>query len=247
MNRPILYILSSPVLLLAISSWPLAIARADNLSSPGYRVQMGTINITGGNKTGGGYKLSDTVGQTFQGLFSDSGYKVRAGFQYARTTKPFSFKIDRLAVSLGSLTPNLFTLATNTLTVGTGGAFGYSVKAIENHALQVGDTAVTIPDTACDPISACSINDATPWVSTTAYGFGYNISGDDVDISDFVDSTYFRPFANNTLGHDPVIIMRKTGATENSAATVTYKVNISPTQTAGEYENAIQYLALPAY
>ncbi len=222
-------------------------AYAEDLTSPSFRIHMSTINITGGQKTGGGFKLSDTVGQTAQGLFSTTGFRVRAGFQYVHGTVPFSFKIDNLAISFGSLSLNTLTNATNTLTVTAGGAYGYAVKAIENAPLTLVGGVATIPNTTCDPALACAINDATPWTVTTSYGFGYNMSGNDVDTVDFVNGTYFRPFANNAASESPVTVMSNSGITRSSVATVTYQINVSATQAAGSYQNAIQYIAIPAY
>ncbi len=220
---------------------------ADNLTSDAYKVQMGTVNITGGNKAGGGYKLSDTVGQTAQGLFSGSGYKVRAGFQYIHSIIPFSFHISSTSISFGILFPNTFSTSSNTLTVVAGGGYGYAVKAIQDHPLKLTNSPATIINTACDPATPCTISNADVWTSTTSYGFGYNMSGTDVDTADFVDSTYYRPFANNALSESPVTVMSKNGVTRTSIATVTYRVNVSPTQEAGSYQNAIQYIAIPAY
>lgn len=236
--------------LLLLVIWSLVVpspAYANDLSSDAYKVQMGTVNITGGNKAGGGYKLADTVGQTAQGLFSGTGYKVRAGFQYIHSIIPFSFHISSTAINFGILFPNTFSTSSNTLTVTAGGGYGYAVKAIQDHPLKLTSSPATIINTSCDPATPCTISNADVWTSTTSYGFGYNMSGTDVDTADFVDSTYYRPFANNTLSESPVTVMSKSGVTHSSIATVTYKVNVSPTQEAGSYQNAIQYIAIPAY
>lgn len=220
---------------------------ADNLFSSSFRIQMGTINIGGGNKTGGGFKLSDTIGQTAQGQFDVAGYRVRAGFQYIHSVIPFTFTVDKISVNFGSILPATFYTDTNVLTVHAGGAFGYSVKAIENQPLTRSSDSTTIANTTCDTGSPCSTSNATPWTSTSAYGFGYNLSGDDVDTADFVDSTYFRPFPANSLAEDPVTVMNKSGVTRTSTATVTYKINISAVQATGTYYNIIQYIALPSF
>jgi hypothetical protein len=208
---------------------------------------MSTINITGGRKAGGGYKLSDTVGQTVQGLFSGTGYKVKAGFQYINTKIPFTFIISSLSINFDFLIPNVFSSNTHNLTVTAGGAYGYAIKAIENHSLALTGSSATIPDTTCDPATPCTITTANVWTGPTNNGFGYNMSGTDVDTGVFVNSTYYRPFPNNTLSQAPATVMSKTGVSLSSVATVTYKLSVSPTQEAGTYENAIQYIAIPAY
>lgn len=223
-------------------------AYADNLASPDFKIQMGTINITGGEKSGGGYKLSDTVGQTAQGQFDSTGYRVKAGFQYVRSTIPFSFTISNLNIDFGTLVPNTPATASNTLRVTSGSAYGYTVKAIEDHTLQT-SAGQNIADTSCNASTPCDINSATAWNHPGRYGLGYNMSGTDVDTSIFIDSSYYRPFANNFLGHNPVTVMTKSGVTTSagSTATVTYTILIPGSQPAGKYQNIVQYIAVPSY
>lgn len=243
------YIKSVATFILCLIAFNLSssIVLADNLASPSFKMQMSTINITGGEKTGGGYKLNDTVGQTAQGQFDAAGYRVRAGFQYVRSRIPFSFHLDSFTVDLGTLIPNTFTTATNTLTVSAGGAYGYQVRVLENQPLTKYSSGSTIPDTACDSATTCALIDANIWLDTARYGFGYNMSGNDVDTADFVNGTYFRPFPNAANGDTPSVVMSKAGVTAQSIATLTYKINISPIQADGSYENLIQYIAIPAY
>ncbi len=218
---------------------------AENLSSPGFEIKMGTINITGGEKTSSSYKLSDTVGQTAQGEFNSSGFTVKAGFQYVREGIPFTFTISNVDLNYGSLVPGTPSVLTNILSITTGSGYGYTVKAIEDHPLKIIGGSATIPDTNCDLASPCTITDATAWIDNTRYGFGYNVSGTDADV-EFVNSTYFRPFP--IQGTDqPSTVMSKNSPQSSTSATVTYKVNISGAQTAGTYQNGIQYLAIPAF
>ena len=232
-----------PRLLLAQSS-----IRSDN-----YRVLFPNLNSGAGVPTSASYKLGSTIGQTAAGLFSSDGYNVRSGFQYVHTIIPFSFSISDIVVDLGSLTPQTPSTSQSTLTVKAGGAGGYSVKAYENEPLtNVG--ANTIPNTICDG-GTCTRTSAEVWTSGTTYGFGFNMNGDDVP-SDFTDTTYFRPFADDSLSEAPASIMEKSEVTWDypsnawpweSEATITYKVNISAVQTAGRYQNIITYVAVPSY
>lgn len=220
---------------------------ADNLTSPTFEIQMSTINITGGSKSSASYKVTDTVGQTAQGEFNSSGFTVKAGFQYIYTLIPFTFRISNLDINFGPLVPNNPSLLSNILTVTTGSAYGYSVKTIEDHPLRQPDGSTTIPDTSCDLISPCTPTDASPWTSNTSYGFGYNIQGDDVDVTDFVNSTYYRSFPIQNIDVPSTIIMNRAGVATHSAATVTYKINIPSSQKAGVYQNNIQYIATPSF
>ncbi len=218
---------------------------ADTLISPTFEIDMSTINITGGEKNSTSFKLTDTVGQTFQGQFNSAGFAVRAGFQYIYSLTPFTFTISNLDLNFGTIIPNIPSLQTNILTVTTGSAFGYTVRTIEDHPLRLLTGTTTIPDTSCNLVFTCTQTNATPWTDNTSYGFGYNIQGTDVD-SQFVDNSYFRPFPIQNID-DPALIMSRTGVATNSAATVTYKINIGSTQVQGTYQNNIQYIAIPSF
>ncbi len=219
---------------------------ADTLISPTFEIDMSTINITGGEKNSASFKLTDTVGQTFQGQFNSSGFAVRAGFQYIYSLTPFTFTISNLDLNFGTIIPGIPSLQTNILTVTTGSAFGYTVKTIEDHPLRLLTGTTTIPDTSCNLASTCTQTNAAPWTDNTSYGFGYNIQGTDVDGSEFIDNSYFSPFPIQNID-DPALVMSRTGVATNSAATVTYKINVGNTQAQGTYQNNIQYIAIPSF
>jgi hypothetical protein len=226
---------------------PITRVRADQLSSDTYQIDMSTLNMTGGQKTGGGYNLTDTVGQTIQGQFDVNGYRIRAGFQYINSLIPFTFIISKLAVDFGTLSPLIPKTDTHNLTITSGAAYGFAVTAIEDHRLQI-DSSNYIIDTACDSGTPCTRTDANLWTDdTNSYGFGYNMSGDNTDIADFTTVDHYRPFANASLSHDPIAVMESSLATHSATATIKYKVNIGGSQQAGNYENGIQFIATPTY
>ena len=157
-QRP--FVLASAILFLTLAT-PLL---ADNLRSDTFRIDMSNINMTGGRKESSSYSLTDTVGQTFQGQFDSNGYRVRAGFQYINSLIRFSFTISDLTIDLGTLVAQTPSTATNTLTISTGNAYGYTVKAIESHELRAGTN--DIPDTPCDAATTCTITNANVWPAT---------------------------------------------------------------------------------
>lgn len=242
----VIYLITTTISSFFFLSFFHQIAFAETLTSPTFEIQMSTINITGGQKSSTSFKLSDTVGQTIQGQFDSNGYTIKAGFQYINSVTPFTFKISNLDLDFGTLVPGTPSILTNILTVTTGSAYGYSVKAIEDHSLRLLNAPTTIPDTSCDIALTCTPTDATPWTDNTKYGFGFNIQGTDAIVSDFVDSTYFRPFPIQNID-DPTSIMTRVGVATDSAATVTYKTNISGSQAAGTYQNNITYIAIPSF
>ena len=221
------------------------LARAETLQSTSYTLRQGNLNMTSGFKSSTTYSLSDTVGQTTAEYFSSNNYHVKAGFQYMYTLYDFSFAISSLAINFGSLTPNSFSTGSHTLTVSAPGQ-GYSVTAYEVNRLQnSADPLDFIADTTCDS-GSCTDTSAGVWTTASNNGFGYNISGDDKS-SDFTDTTYFRPFPDISLGDTPAVPMTSSNAGKNRTSTVTYKLSVPGTQSAGEYSTQIVYLATPVY
>jgi hypothetical protein len=213
------------------------------IQSPNYTIQMPNLNSGAGIPTSTNYSLNTTMGQTAPGLFSSAGYRVKSGFQYISSIIPFSFAVSAISVNFGSLTPQTPATASGTLTVSNGGAGGYQVKASENNPMKVAGTTSTIPNTNCD--AGCTNSSAGVWDTVGKYGFGYNMTGDDVP-ADFTDLTYFRPFADRSVSESPQVVMSSIYVGRARQSTVTYKVNIDGSQPAGVY-NTIMYTAIPSY
>jgi hypothetical protein len=216
----------------------------ERIESPNYRIIFPNLNSGAGVPTSTNYNLNTTIGQTAAGQFSSSGYIVKAGFQYINSIIPFSFSISDIQKNFGTLTPNTPSTSSSTIIVSAGGAGGYSVKASENHPMQTFDTSDTIIDTLCD--TTCSETSAAVWNSSTKYGFGFNMSGNDVP-ADFVGATYYRQFADRSTAESDATIMSSANVGTSRTATITYKVNVSSVQPAGTYQNIITFTAIPSY
>ncbi len=231
--------------LLLLSSTPVL---ADRLQSNSYVIQFGNFNMTAGEKSSASYNVTDTVGQTGAGPFGSYGgssYFVGSGFQYIYQIDDFSFQISRVAIDLGTLTPNTHNTASHNLTITTRGAGGYSVYAYELHPLRHSNGSTTIPDTTCNA-GTCSQTTAGIWTTLTVPGFGYNMTGNDVPAA-FVDSTYYKQFADNSLAEAMQIVMSSSNIASNRTATVTYKAGVSGTQAAGNYQTGVSFVAVPGY
>jgi hypothetical protein len=113
----------------------------------------------------------------------------------------------------------------------------------ENRPLSLVDNpSVQIPNTTCN--SGCTKSLAGIWDNPINDGFGYNVLGDNV-ASDFINSSYFRPFADNSLGEDMEIIMSSHNVAFDETATVNYQVVPSVVQTAGNYQTYVVFVAVP--
>lgn len=220
------------------------VSAQERIQSPNYRIVFPNFNSGAGVPTSTNYELNTTLGQTAAGQFSSSGYRVKSGFQYISSIIPFSFAVSDIQINFGTLTPDSPSTDTSTLVVSAGGAGGYSVKASENNPLQTTGGLETIIDTLCD--TTCSETTAGLWTSTTKYGFGFNMTGDDI-ATDFTNSNYFRQFADRSNAESPATIMNSANVGRERTATITYKVNISDVQPAGTYQNVITFTAIPSY
>ena len=216
----------------------------ERIESPNFRIIFPNLNSGAGIPTSTNYKLNTTIGQTGPGEYSSAGYRVKAGFQYIKSIIAFSFSISDIQKNFGTLTPQTPSTSTSTIIISAGGAGGYSVKASENNPMKTINGANTIIYTLCD--TTCSETAAAVWSSSTKYGFGFNMSGDDVP-ADFVGSTYFRQFADRSNSETQAVIMSSANVGSSRTATITYKVNISGVQPAGVYQNIITFTAIPSY
>ncbi|KKQ48441.1 MAG: hypothetical protein US68_C0032G0002 [Candidatus Shapirobacteria bacterium GW2011_GWE1_38_10] len=214
------------------------------ITSPNYKVQMPNFNSGAGIPSSSGYKLDTTIGQTGAGLYTSTGYLVRSGFQYIHSIIPFSFSMSNYLINFGTLIPGTPSELTSTLTVSSGGAGGYRVTARENNALKTSD-GQEIPDVTCDGAD-CSEATAGVWSLATTYGFGYNMTGNDIP-ADFTDNTYYRHFANSSLGQSDQVVMSNTKVGRSRVSTITYKINVSGVQAAGSYQNMILFTAIPSF
>lgn len=214
------------------------------IESENYKIIWPNVNMGSGKPTSDNYDLNITMGQIAPGPFSSTGYKIRSGFQYIHWGEGFQFSVSSLAIDFGNLAPLKPITKANTLNIKCGNAAGYQVTAQENHPLTSKSGSI-IPDTACDN-GKCTESVSSTWTRNTTYGFGFNLAGDDIP-PDFIDKTNYRQFADSSKGENPQILMSKNSVCKNQTAKVTYKANVSNTQSAGIYQNIITYIAIPRY
>ena len=231
---------------------------AETMYNDNFRLQMGNLNSISGKSAGSGFNINITSGETAPGLFSGPNFKVRSGFQYISSIIPFSFTLSSIIIDFGTLSPTNPVTRTQTLTIDNQSAYGYAVTAVENHQLLVPSSGSLIPDTTCDS-GTCTQSTATEWNSTLTYGFGYRCDSVSViyfgatstacvpgDTTFYDNPTYYKQFADTSKSESAVTVMSGTSGRDQEA-TITYKVNISSSQVAGLYTNAVTYVATPTY
>lgn len=217
------------------------------MSNGTFIIRWPNLNSFAGKPSNSEYSLGVTGGQISPGLYSGSNYKVRAGFQYIHSIIPFSFTISSLFIDFGPITPGAPLTRTSTLTISNGSAYGYSVLANETHPLRVNASGATIPDTTCDS-GTCNESTSSEWTSLTTFGFGYrcdNITGTDCN-TDFSTPDYYKQFASSESAELMQPVMSGPNVGRGISSQITYKINISSSQPAGIYQNAITYIAIPS-
>ncbi len=247
MKKNLLFILGVTTFLLTTLT-VVHTAQADRMESDSYVIQFGNFNTSSGEETGSTYNVTHTMGQIAPGPFDQHGsanYYVYSGFQYIYQIHYFGFSISDVDINLGLLTPGIHNTATTSLTVNTRGTGGYDVYAYELWPLRnEADSSKTIVDTSCDV--SCTISSAGVWTDQDNAGFGFNMSGDNI-ASDFTDSTYFRPFADDSDGDSMQQIMTSNDVTKSDNATVTFKAGITGDEAGGNYHTGIVFIAVPEY
>lgn len=200
---------------------------------------MGNFNFLGGSTSSASYNLHETGGEVGIGQSDSASYTVKSGFEYVRTLIPFSFTISQNNINFGTLTPQTFYTDTVSLTVTSGSAFGYKVTSVEDHQLENQDYAgVYIYDTVGDSANITPSTQGT-WVNTNTYGLGYSLAN--ITGTDAAFTSGYRAFSDASVAESPVIVMSNAGAVPESEVLVTYKVNSSPGQQNGNYQNIVTY------
>ena len=246
---------------------------AVNMDSTLYRIQFGTIDAGGAkmhNAVDNTYYLTSSMGQAAAKEFQSNGYTIKAGFQYVYARIPFTFSLSSIHIDFGTPLPNTPVTAPLTLKVSFGGAGQYLVTARADSPLTRQTGTDTIPFTLCDGgINTCTISSAKQWTLTSAYGFGYGMTGQDIP-ADFTNSTYYRPFPSLLASEAPAIVMQSTNVTDTinptpnpsytpapvltgvphdttHQSTMTMKLNVSSIQPAGSYITVVRFLATPSF
>ena len=248
-----------PPILFAIFYLLFAVAPAGGqvMTNGAYKLQVGNLNSIAGESSGSKYNLSITSGETAPGLYSGTNFKVKAGFQYIRLPRAFTFSVSNTLIDFGILSPTNPVTRTTTLTISNSSAPSYQVSASENHQLQVAKTGATISDTTCDK-GSCTQARSADWSNTLTYGFGYRCEAVSIiskaakssscieNDSSFSDSNFFKQFADVSKKEAAQIVV-KGGKGRGQKATIIYKVNISSSQATGNYANSVTYIATPGF
>lgn len=246
MKRPAL------IILLLMSTVPHFIGKvfSSPMQSPNYRLQLDVVNNQLETAEDNNLISLQSILEEADFLhFQEKGYALKyccAYFSSGEKITPFVFTVSKSGSNFGMIEPFKAQSRETDLTVGFAKMGQYQVTAAAETPLVNFNADKIIDNTICSANDKCYKNQAKPWISDKASGFGYNLAGDDIPF-DFVNSTYFRPFANKILAESSVVIMSGTIKENQPKAKITQKLIIKIDQQAESYQVVINYTAAPLY
>jgi len=206
----------------------------------------GAFGSFGDRKSSTNYTLTDTGGVLAAGPGESTNYDLGSGFQYWNIgSNRLELTISSTTIAFGTLTPGTPATNNHNLQVVSDAPGGYQVTAQEVTRLaNINYAGFYIPDVLGDA-SNITHTSAGAWSSGTTYGFGYTLAN--VTGTDAAFTSNYRHFADLAFAESPVAVMSNVGTTNDSEITVTYKVNVSAAQEAGNYETKVTYILTGTY
>lgn len=225
------------------------IANGQTMSNDNYIIKTQGFNTISGVTEEKNSNLKPPAGGFDPVVSEGVNFKVKTGFENPVSTTPFSISLSSNLVDFETLNPTNPIIRTVDLSTSSLVTHGYSVLVFENEPLTTipPSSKAFIPDTTCDN-GACGTENAASWINALTYGFGYrcdNVAGSDCD-SSFAKTNFYKHFPDIVNNDDPISVMVGIGS-NNKTTRISYKVNISGTQTQGAYSNIVTYLGVPNF
>lgn len=196
------------------------------MSSENYQIDKDSINF-GGSEDGGSanYSLRDTLGELGTGDGESANYNLSAGYRTSDNEIPtLAFSISSNSVNLGVLSVSSVSMGSIVATTTTNALSGYNISVIEDGNFRAPSGSV--------------INDvADGAVSSGSSEYGLRTSG--------IQGLYNSSDTNITGSLKP--IASSNGPALNNSVTVIFKAAISPSTTAGQYQNKVTFICTGAF
>ena len=154
-----------------------------------------------------------------------------------------------------TISANTFYVACQELSVSTNSSGGYVLTTETDTSLKSAGGDL-IDSGNCD--GTCTQSTGDTWATDTNNGFGYFCeNGTGTDCATALDTT--SEYVNfpctgadadcdpRTGGESPVTVMSNTGQVSGNVAEIHYKLSVSGTQAAGDYETTVTYIATPTF
>jgi hypothetical protein len=181
------------------------------------------------------------IPQTSQSTFEEQGYIILPDDQASSRLR---LSLSRSSVSFGEVASNQEAKESVRISLMSEVQTPYRLYTHLDSHLKTTRNSYIIR-TKCDsPEAPCTRSQAQPWTSSRAYGFGYTVTGPSV-LSDFIDDTYFRPFAHFDAQERPHLMADGTSEIVPDTTTMNIKLQFPETQPEGSYTSELHVIALP--
>lgn len=206
-------------------NFPLVVGSA-SMSSENYSLSVDAISVGGDLSTSTNYKVYDTVGESpgsHATQTTSTNYIIEAGFQAAASGVILSARLSTAAVSLGTLSSEAVSTASQTLTVTTNSPTGYTATIAEDGNLRSGANDIN------------DVNDGTVTAGAEEYGIRTSGAAGQMNNSDTAITTSAQTAASTS-----------TIAT-NEETTITYKAAASSNTESGTYSHTVTFTTTVNY
>lgn len=149
-----------------------------------------------------------------------------------------------ITAAFGSLNIASFNNLAHRLSAVTNAKNGYAVTVYEADYMTNVNTGTTIPNTTCG--GACSYTSAGTWNTTTDYGWGYSMENASGTPATFTYATGYKAFGYGA-SQAQAIMSSATTPSSTETAYICYRLNVSTSQEAGNYENRLVYTATATF
>lgn len=197
-----------------------------NMTSENYKIEVDVISVGGDLTTSTNYKLFETVGESSgveQTTSTSSNYIIYAGFQAMATSTYLTATLSANAVSLGTLSPNAVSSASQTLTVSTNAPAGYTTTIAEDGELRSGGNDIN------------DVADGAVSVSSEEYGIRTSGTAGQMNNAD----TAITAVAQNAAASSTAAVGEQT--------TITYKASVSANTAYGDYSHSVTFTTTANY
>ncbi|MCX6779044.1 MAG: hypothetical protein NTU97_02330 [Candidatus Magasanikbacteria bacterium] len=208
-------------------SFPLT-AGCLTMQSSNYKIMTDVISVGGETSTSTNYQVFNTVGEfgVTDTRSTSTGYILDAGFQPSSTATNLSSTLSTNSINLGTLSPSTVSSGSQTLTVSTDSATGYTVTIQDDGDLRSGANSIS------DIISGGTVTAGTP-------GYGISTEGVAGQMNSITTSM--------PLTTSPQILAATSTPAANEQTIITYKAAIGSGTAYGTYSHTVTFTTVVNY
>ncbi|MEA2020796.1 MAG: hypothetical protein U9M98_03755 [Patescibacteria group bacterium] len=200
------------------------------MTGSSFKIKDSALDSGGGVSDSASYKMNQAVGQEFQGKKTGSNYNIYEGIMYY----PGSITlVCGSSVSIPEVTAGTPQHETDTCTITTESANGYSLYTSKNHNLEHNNDAGTY----IEPTSLGSYSSPEPWDTGTDVGLGLSLNGTSAEPK-WADGSNFTSIINGTA---EVINNYSSAVAQGTNLIMIYQLDVTATQKSGEYSNEVYH------